>query len=62
MAAWQELEVEIADIARKEGHRLDTNHFGDTILLSREAINLTEFARVLAERVTVNSKTVKVKT
>lgn len=63
---WRELEAEIVDIARQHGHELDQEPNGDKIIIFRAEdggvvadVNITEFAKALAERVA--SKAVKVK-
>lgn len=65
MTNWRLLEAEIIDILRKQGvgnflHEAST---GDKFLLDDQLdLNITEFASALADRVSLNTKAVQVKT
>lgn len=60
---WRELEAEIIDIARKHGLEVDEASNGDKGLVFTDDgvidINVTEFAKALADR--LNAKAIKVK-
>lgn len=62
MTNWRLLEDEIIDILRREGFTLDENRDGDKIIDVDKSpeLNISIFARKLAERLDMKPKTAKV--